>query len=254
MDHADWVQRNISASKALASKRRPKVDRHGCRVGWTQAPDKLTTFQARVFDIIGMSLGGIYNAPITWDSIEWGSESDDSEWDHLMVPLRHGELATFDGCGLTFLVLLCHEARIRLSISPRMRGLELRFHKRHAEGGYSRRHPNIEEAVAGLRKLLPADSRVPYRPAGEEAPPPTDPAPMATEALRLVLTMAPSFQGGHSRTGDAVAKFLGVDFPIRVTALEVVARARGFDPDELWPWLREVRRAPAAKAEEAPGG
>lgn len=58
------------------------------------------------------------------------------------------------------------------------------------------------------------------------------------EAVRLVLAMAPSFQGGHSKTGSEVADLLGVPFPLRVPDLEKKARALGFDPADLWPWRR----------------
>lgn len=69
------------------------------------------------------------------------------------------------------------------------------------------------------------------------------------EALRLLLVMAPSFQGGHSHTGSEVASFLGIPFPLRMPALATAARARGFDPDELWPWWAKMvaERAEAAR-------
>jgi hypothetical protein len=60
------------------------------------------------------------------------------------------------------------------------------------------------------------------------------------EAVRLVLVMAPSFQGGHSKTAVDVCRFLGIEFPVRMPKL-AAARARGFDPDELWPWWKKVR-------------
>ncbi len=58
----------------------------------------------------------------------------------------------------------------------------------------------------------------------------------APEAMRLILLMAPSFQGGHSKTGGEVADFLGIPFPIRMEHLGKAAIDRGFDPAELWPW------------------
>ncbi|CAH2601922.1 conserved protein of unknown function [Rhodovastum atsumiense] len=63
------------------------------------------------------------------------------------------------------------------------------------------------------------------------------------EAMRLVLVMAPSFQGGHSKTGGEVSDFLGIPFPLCMGNLEKAARACGFDPAELWPWLAKVRGA-----------
>ena len=71
------------------------------------------------------------------------------------------------------------------------------------------------------------------------------------EALRLVLLMAPSFQGGHSKTGGEVADFLGIPFPVAMPALEKAARRHGFRPAELWPWYAEMKRERAkARREE----
>lgn len=71
------------------------------------------------------------------------------------------------------------------------------------------------------------------------------------EALRLVLAMAPSFQGGNSKTGDEVAAFLGIPFPVAMPALEKAARARGFKPAKLWPWYAQMKRERAkARREE----
>lgn len=63
------------------------------------------------------------------------------------------------------------------------------------------------------------------------------------EAIRLVLVMAPSFQGGHSKTGGEVADLLGIPFPLTMLNLSKAARARGFDPRQLWPWLEKRRGA-----------
>ncbi|MFC4170064.1 hypothetical protein [Teichococcus aestuarii] len=70
------------------------------------------------------------------------------------------------------------------------------------------------------------------------------------EAERLVLVMAPSFQGGHSKTGDEVAAFLGIPFPIVMPALEKAARMRGFDPAKLWPWYEKMKRERASVRNE----
>lgn len=81
----------------------------------------------------------------------------------------------------------------------------------------------------------------------------------ATEAMALRLAMetvaeifayreallraAPSFQGGHSADGGAIADALGLTFPIRVPELEAMAKDEGFDPNVLWPWLAKQRTA-----------
>lgn len=59
--------------------------------------------------------------------------------------------------------------------------------------------------------------------------------------LRLILAMAPSFQGGHSKIGGEVADYLGIPFPLTTTNLEKKAKACGFDPYDIWPWLKQVR-------------
>lgn len=151
VDHAGWVESNNEAANSAYSKRRSYIPR----------PERLTDFQAKVMDICGMVGGGIYNAPINWDKVRWGSASSrPSMW----VPWRDGRMATFDFYPLTLLVLLCHEARIRCEIMARASGhFELSFHERAHEGGMGERHPNIEEAVAAFRQYLPADHRVIYR-------------------------------------------------------------------------------------------
>lgn len=76
-----------------------------------------------------------------------------------------------------------------------------------------------------------------------------------TTELRLILEMAPSFQGGHSKTGGDVAELLGIPFPLRMHNLAKAARARGFDPDQLWPWWKKMRedREAAGQEERANG-
>lgn len=59
--------------------------------------------------------------------------------------------------------------------------------------------------------------------------------------LRLILSMAPSFQGGHCKTGNEVAEYLGIPFPLTTANLEKKAKAFGFDPYDLWPWLKQIR-------------
>jgi hypothetical protein len=160
MDHAGWVEGNIAATRRTQKKTRAD-NQHG----WAAAPDKLSDFQAKVMDILGMVGGGIYNAPIAWDRVCWRTQG-------LGVPWNSGAgLATVDNMDLTRLVFLCHEARIRCSVrSNGPRGLYLLFHERSAEGGFSERHPNLDEAVAAFSDYLPADHRVLYRPAADVMP------------------------------------------------------------------------------------
>jgi hypothetical protein len=76
-----------------------------------------------------------------------------------------------------------------------------------------------------------------------------------TTELRLILAMAPSFQGGHSKMGGEVADYLGIPFPLSVTHLRRKALACGLKPYDLWPWLKEIedrRRAFLAAKRTAP--
>jgi hypothetical protein len=153
MDHASWVESNIAASKRVATNLKRRTKRSDNTKGFSAAPDTLSEFQAKVFDILGMVGGGIYNAPIAWESIQWGSIGISIPWDQ--------PLATWDFQQLTMLVFLCHEARIRCSIKPHgPRCLLLAFHQREAGDEFSRRHPNLDEAVAAFREYLPEQHRI----------------------------------------------------------------------------------------------
>lgn len=63
---------------------------------------------------------------------------------------------------------------------------------------------------------------------------------MQSTELRLILAMALSFPG-HSRIGGEVADYLGIPFPLTTTDLEKKAMEHGFDPHDIWPWLKQVR-------------
>jgi hypothetical protein len=157
MDHAHWVEQNNQAANSIYEKRR----------NYKPAPEKLSTFQAKVMDICGMVGGGIYNAPINWDKVEWGVGL---RWNAMTVPWRDGRMSTFDFYPLTLLVLLCHEARIRCEVRARAAGhFNLHFSERSHSGGMATRHPNIDEAVAAFRDYLPANHRIVYNCDGNEA-------------------------------------------------------------------------------------
>lgn len=160
MDHADWVQQQIPYAKPAAGKRRRDNTK-----GWAAAPDTLSEFQAKVFDILGMVYGGIYNAPIAWDAVRWRGHGHG-----IAVPVdAGGGFSTFDFARLTYFVFLCHEARIRGGIDLNgPRGFLLTFYPRTAGGSMAGRHPNLDEAVTAFRGYLPADHRIVFdRPAAE---------------------------------------------------------------------------------------
>jgi hypothetical protein len=155
MDHARWVEGNNRARRSMY--RKPRSD---CRKGFHAAPETLSEFEAKVMDILGMAGGGIYNCPIPWNAVQWKG------WGNgLAVPWKaYSHLATFDRPKLTCLVFLCHEARIRFEIRLHGPGMFLLcFWPRSHVGGYSGRHPNLDEAVAAFREYLPADHRIIYR-------------------------------------------------------------------------------------------
>lgn len=154
MDHAGWVERNIAASKRYkptAADRRRMADRRG----WFAAPDILNPFHRRAFTILGIVGGGIYNAPIEWDSVRWEARFIILNW--------RGELSTYDFSGLTNAVLLAHDAGIRLGVAPKMRWLEITLHqrvRRQEQMSSASSHPSMEAAVASHRARFPAGHHI----------------------------------------------------------------------------------------------
>src|SRR5258708_1115746 len=156
MDHAGWVERNIAASKShkpTAREKRAAAEHKG----WFAAPDQLNSFQCRAMDILGIIGNGIYNAPITWESVHWTPRMIVVNW--------RNHLGTFDFTSLTRFVFLCHEARIRGEISPKgFRHVEVMLSQRTHEGPMHARHPNLNEAVAIFRAEFPASHSINYAP------------------------------------------------------------------------------------------
>lgn len=154
MDHAGWVERNIAAGKTLHRTARDKRNATENK-GWLAAPNELNQFQRRAFNILGIVGNGIYNAPITWDSIYWHPRMVAVTW--------RNNLGTFDFTGLTKFVFLCHEARIRGEISPKgFRHVEIHLSERLHDGGMGSRHPNLDEAIASFRSEFPRDHSLNY--------------------------------------------------------------------------------------------
>jgi len=163
MDHAEWVEMNNAAGKRQCVGRKPKRDRYGSLIGYAAAPEKLSEFQAKAMDILGITRGGIYNASIAWETVDWNCAGG-------LSLIWQGGMSTFDFNALSRFVFLCHEARIRGDISPAgPRMLRITMTPRRHDGGYMRRHPNLDEAVAEFREYLPADHRIRYRAPGASA-------------------------------------------------------------------------------------
>lgn len=156
MDHASWVEGQLGYLAAARSRKKSNA-------GAPPTPTKLSPFQRTVMNILGIIGCGIYNAPIgKLDNIDWDFGGGVSVcW--------KTRLSTFDFSGLTDLVFLCHEARIRCevqAVAPRR--LRLSFWQRTATGDISRRHPNLDEAVATFREWFKAGHPIEY---GEEDAP-----------------------------------------------------------------------------------
>lgn len=69
------------------------------------------------------------------------------------VRLPGGSLSTFDGDGLTRLVLAAHRHVCRVDVSSSRGGLlVLRVHPRSAEGGLFERHPTLSDLAAAIEE------------------------------------------------------------------------------------------------------
>lgn len=103
---------------------------------------KCSPLGKEVANILGYVGRGIYNAPFKTKRVDWQDPYCITvNWEH--------DMANWDGCALTNLVIECHRRMVRVSISPNMRTMRLMFHLRHSrEGRISERLPDIEEMVA----------------------------------------------------------------------------------------------------------
>ena len=154
MEHADWVQRNIAAVQSRAAPlTKMQARRKAKHEGLEGAPAELLSWQRQAFDILGIVGGGIYNAPISWDRVEWSPR--------YLVIIWRGTLSTWDFRGLSSLVFACHTARIRCEVEAAARGY-LRFvlSPRASIGGMSGRHPSLDEAITDWTGRFPPDHSI----------------------------------------------------------------------------------------------
>lgn len=117
---------------------------------------EITPFGRIVANILGAAFRGIYHIPTSRLSpVRWEDPS------YLTITIFN-DLPTYDGSLLTYLVVLAHDAEIRLSIEPcNPRYLRLVFCLRHGRSeGISHRHPTMEEAIRLIREAV-ADVRMP---------------------------------------------------------------------------------------------
>lgn len=65
-----------------------------------------------------------------------------------------GDLASFDFCQLTMLVVMAHDKCIRVSVDAARNGIiKIAIWKRKREGSMSERHPTLEDAVKTIREF-----------------------------------------------------------------------------------------------------
>lgn len=143
---ADWMAKAVQYLRRGKDRKRTPLGR------------ELNDFEKKVADILGATFQGIYHIE---DAVLSG------RWEGWIVELtlQSRELATFDFDHLTSLVVLCHDAHVRLSISPlNFTRIRLMFHPRERDGCVSTRHPTIEAAVERTRRhrgdLRPEAERV----------------------------------------------------------------------------------------------
>lgn len=145
MDHAGWVERNIAYAKgnpSAADKRRAAQGK-----GWGAAPDTLNPFQRRAMTLLGIMGSGIYNAPITWETVEWRPSSIRLTW--------RWEMSTFDNRTLTDGVFLAHDAGMRMAIQPAGRFLRIDLADYANPDGWNYRKASLADVMEAHRKRFP---------------------------------------------------------------------------------------------------
>lgn len=111
----------------------------------------MSEFGRLVADVLGQAFLGIYHIERYIRGTDWTSEL----W--IRVCYRGG-LATTDGNELTRLVLLAHDACVRLEIEPcNMNFVYLTFTPRKREGSTMDSHPTMEANITKLRGALWTD-------------------------------------------------------------------------------------------------
>lgn len=74
------------------------------------------------------------------------------EWGHGWAMPQTNSLSTYDYNHLTRLVVMAHDRCIRVEIVPKgMNRILIVLHKRKREGGVSKEHPELEDAIEYIR-------------------------------------------------------------------------------------------------------
>lgn len=125
MEHWEWLESSYNDHKIVCSE-------HGRNVA----------------QILGIVFGGLYHIMTKIEKVQWHHERA------IEIKFGYTNMSTWDYDRLTRLVILCHDACIRLEIEPHtFNSLRFWFHRRDGrEGDTSRRHPTIEQAIERARK------------------------------------------------------------------------------------------------------
>jgi hypothetical protein len=136
----------VSKKYAGADWLKPVLQRRGVQI---------SEFGKKVADLLGDFQYGIYHIE-TSALIHKRTDWTDSK--HIEIVL-HGVLTTYDGHGLTRLVLLCHDRSIRCELRGISNGyIKFSFSPRHPRStgrGFSDVHPTIEQAIEDWRSSFP---------------------------------------------------------------------------------------------------
>jgi hypothetical protein len=116
----------------------------------------ISPFGREVADILGGFAKGIYHMNGTsLSKADWQNES------FIEVTVQ-GELSTFDGSGLTLLVLLAHDRGVRVGVKGAAPGyVRLRFLKPSESSTMPSAHPSLSVSTERLRKLIGHEVRNP---------------------------------------------------------------------------------------------
>lgn len=125
---ADWLQAQLAI--------RPIPAMHGCPI---------SPLGVRVADLLGDLWRGFYHWHREWRRVDWSHD----RWIEVRISKNALDCSTWDGSGLTTLVLLCHQRCLRVTIDPAgSLYLRLTFFLRQRTGSTYERHPTIQEAIA----------------------------------------------------------------------------------------------------------
>lgn len=117
--------------------------RSDCQKGMRGAPEVLSPFLERVFVMVGMAFGGLWNSPIQWDCVRWNGAS------MVTLPIAE-ELSTFDNSALLSLVAQAARYGIRMVIRTRYLKLEVQFSAMGGFDGMGRTHPGMADMTTVL--------------------------------------------------------------------------------------------------------